>query len=347
MLPASVKSQIHEGIESFSHGISILELGHRSSAFERMAHETEMCLRTLLNIPEEFAVLFMHGGGRGQFNAIPLNLLKENQSADYLITGHWSKQAAIEAKRFGRIRYVTTCPDKFTSIKSIPLAESWNVNPEASYFHYVDNETIEGIEFEKPPQVESPLISDMTSNLLTKPIDWTRYHAVYAATQKNLGIAGMTIVIVRRALLDYCHDKTPTILNYALINETRSLANTPPVFCWYVTYLVLKWALEQGGVSMLNRQAHAHSKMFYQFLDESHLFYNDIDKTCRSRLNIPFHLNKPELTSRLIQALEQEGLNSLKGHKVLGGLRASFYIGMPVLGVKTLIEFLKDFERKY
>jgi phosphoserine aminotransferase len=343
MLPDVVLERLQLGIQDFYQGMSILEMSHRSKPFEAIAAQSELDLRALLAIPDNFAVLFMHGGGRGQFSAVPLNLMGTAKHADYILTGLWSREAAREASRYADVNIVADAKAKDNLM--IPEQSEWNLNPESAYFYYTDNETIEGIEFSEPPDVSVPLVSDMTSNLLTRPIEWSRYGCVFAATQKNVGIAGLTIAIVRKDLLNQFKNETPSILNYSLMTEGKSLCNTPSVFSWYVTSLMLTWFREQGGVLPFQKKCADNSKKIYDLIDASDFYQNGIDVRFRSRINVPFTISDPSLEQKLLNDAEKNNIWFINGHKTAGGFRASLYAGMPTRGVDTLVDFLRHFER--
>ncbi|MFO1257219.1 MAG: 3-phosphoserine/phosphohydroxythreonine transaminase [Gammaproteobacteria bacterium] len=343
MLPDVVLERLQAGIKDFYHGMSILEISHRSEPFEALAAQAEIDLREVLKIPDSFEVLFMHGGGRGQFSAVPLNLLGDKNQADYIVTGLWSKEAAKEAKRYTEVNIVADAAS--TGYQAIPHSSEWLLNPESAYLYYADNETVQGIEFPSPPVVSVPLVSDMTSNLLTRRLDWSRFGCVFAATQKNLGIAGLTVAIVRRDLLNQDRPETPAILNYSVMAESRSLYNTPPVFSWYVTSLMLSWLKEIGGIETLQVRCEANAKKLYDLIDASDFYQNSVDKAFRSRINIPFQVADLDLEQKLLSEAEKNNIWFIKGHKNVGGFRISLYAGMPAAGVDALIAFLKAFER--
>jgi phosphoserine aminotransferase len=280
----------------------------------------------------------MQGGARSQFSAIPLNLLGENKEsriAHYLVTGHWSKLAMLEAKKYGPVH--TFCD----------FNESANLLPNAAYLHCTDNETIDGVELPTLPVSTVPLVIDASSSIMSKPIDFKDVGLVYAATQKNLGISGLTIVIVREDLIGKAHPLTPSLLDYRVMAESDSMANTPPVFCWYITGLVLKWIKAQGGVLAIEKQVHEKAKLMYDLIDSTNYYRNKVDPLFRSKINITFNLPTPELEQTFLKEAEKLGLFYLKGHKVLGGIRASLYNAMPLEGVKALVAFMKQFMQDY
>lgn len=377
-LPLAVLERIKADIPDWHDGMSVMELSHRSPVMMELTQSIENQLRSLLAIPDHFAVLFMQGGARTQFSAIPLNLLGKNAIANYLVTGMWSKLAYDEATKYGQIQLVATGePQHFTRI---PDPKTWKVADNAAYFHYTDNETIHGVEFSYFPDIDhmphippvstvphlppvSPmlhvphvssvpyrqeqlLISDMTSSILTKAIDFSRFGLIYASAQKNLGISGITVVIVRKDLLAQAPNPvTPSMLRYDLFEQSHSLGNTPSIFCWYVLGLVLDWVQAQGGLPTFIEACRKKSELLYQIIDQSNLYHNPVNLPDRSRTNIPFTLNKPELESVFLEEASQIGLKQLKGHKAVGGIRASLYNAMPLAGVEKLAQFMQDFEK--
>lgn len=346
-LPQAVLAKIKADIPEWYEGMSVMEISHRLPVFMELTQTIEKNIRQLLAVPDDFSVLFMQGGARTQFAAIPLNLLAQNPKANYLITGMWSQLARREAEKFGDIHVVATNED--SNADSIPDRASWDILEEAAYFHYADNETIHGIEFHDLPDVPNALlISDMTSNILTKPLDFSRLGLIYASAQKNLGIAGITLVIVRNSLLEQApFPYTPSTLDYRLFAQSQSLYNTPPVFCWYVLGLMLEWMLQQGGMAHFSDLSQQKSSRLYQCIDNSNLYTSRVPTNNRSRINVPFQFTNPDLMPTFLEAAAQNGLVQLKGHKAVGGLRASLYNAMPLAGVDALIEFMLDFEKKH
>lgn len=345
-LPPSVLAQIRDDIPDWYEGMSIMEISHRLPVVVTLTEQIEAKLRSLLAIPEEFAVLFMHGGARTQFSAVPMNLLAGAKTADYLVTGHWSRLALTDARPYCAAHCIATSePEHFTVI---PERTAWVVQADAPYLHYTDNETIQGVEFPEFPEVEGKwLVSDMTSNILSKPIDFSRFGLIYASAQKNLGIAGITVVIVRKSLLGKAHSFTPPTLNYSLLEESHSMLNTPPVFSWYVLGLMLEWTQKQGGIQAIAQLATAKAQQLYDYIDASDFYHNPVVKTARSRINIPFRLPSEALENTFLSEAEKIGLKQLKGHKVVGGCRASLYNAMPLAGVQTLVEFMRDFAKTH
>jgi len=326
-------------------GLSILEISHRSELFEEIVTDSETDLCKLLDIPTHYKILFLSGGARTQFAMAPMNLLGNNKHADYIDTGFWSQSAINEAKKYAAINLV--CSANTNHYTSIPEPKHWQLNPNAAYVHYTSNETIQGLEFQYIPAVATPLVSDMSSNLLTRPLDVSKFGLIYACAQKNLGAAGITVVIVREDLLDQALPNTPSTLNYAIQAKEHSLYNTPPVFNWYVLSLTLKWLKKLGGLKIIEKLNQEKANSLYHFIDQSEFYINPVNTKDRSRMNVIFTLQKPELTETFLQESEEAGLYGLKGHPRLGGLRASIYNAMPQQGVETLLSFMSDFERKY
>jgi len=341
MLPAPVLATIKTDLAQTSAGNTFLELSHRSPQVIEMAEQAEADLRSLLNIPESFAILCLQGGARQQFGVLPLNLFYQESVVDYLVSGYWSAMAATAAAKAVTTQIVfDTAQQSVTQL----MDTAWQYHPQARFLHYTDNETIEGVELPKLTVPNKLLVADMTSSLLTKPIDWPAYAAIYAGTQKNLGIAGLTLVILRKNLIGPGHPLLPDTLNYQIQAQAQSMYNTPPVFNWYVMGLVLKWAKQQGGIRVLAQAAKARAKLVYQCIDNSALYHNALPLPLRSRLNIPFTLTKPKLESLFLQQAQQNGLISLRGHPKVGGIRASLYNAMPYAGAVALVDFMQDFE---
>jgi phosphoserine aminotransferase len=352
MLPQSVLKQIQNELLDWKQGMSVMEFGHRTKEIEALFLSLEQNLRSLLAIPSEFAVLFMHGGARAQFSAIPLNLLAESDTANYITTGHWSNQAALEAKKFANIHIGLDITQSANGFIPAP-ADNWVLNPAAIYTHYTDNETIEGIEFLTTPNLpleanHPNLIADITSSILSKPLDWSKLGAVYASAQKNLGIAGMCVLIIRQSWLNKNNRPIPAILDFCLMAETKSMYNTPPVFACYVALLITEWVKAQGGVQAMQALCEERARLLYDYIDNSNFYINSITSSSRSRINIPFNIknNPAELEPELLALATQLGFKQLQGHRVKGGFRASMYNAMPLEGVQALVNLLKQFEQK-
>lgn len=343
MLPLEVMAQIQEHFQGHIGEISVLEKSHRSQEVMALKEQIEKDLRDLLAIPEDFALLLMHGGARAQFAALPLNLVHNHQTADYVVTGHWSQLAAQEA---GKVTPVRVHP--IDAAQCDQGLETFEAAPNCAYIHYTDNETIDGIEFHRAlPETEALWVCDATSSLLSKPIDFSKMACVYASAQKNLGISGVTLVIIRKSLLPLSSSRVPSALNYALNEEKNSMVNTPCVFAWYVMSLILDWIKGQGGLAQMIENARNRSQMLYQALDESPLFVNTVPTHWRSRMNIPFDIKQPDVLEDFLACAQARNLVALKGHRAKGGVRASLYNAMPIEGVKELVACLKAFESRY
>jgi phosphoserine aminotransferase len=347
MLPTEVLEQAQSELLNWKDtGMSVMELSHRSPEFINLAEEIEQDFRELLSIPKHYKVLFLSGGAQVQFAMIPMNLLGKKRTMNYLCTGHWSALAINEAKIYGEV--LVSANSEKNAYRVIPPVEEWKIDPEAAYLHYVDNETIHGAEFPYVPDIKDdlPIISDMSSNILTRPIDVSKFGLIYACAQKNLGPSGISIVIVREDLLGFAHPLTPTVFNYQVQAKMGSMRNTPPTFPWYMIGLNLKWVKKEGGLLEMQKRAERKSKKLYEFIDQSELYQNFVDPSCRSRINVTFHLNDTHLDALFLEKAKKAGLTSLKGHKVLGGMRASLYNAMPEEGVDALLAFMKYFEKE-
>ncbi|AWL12041.1 Phosphoserine transaminase [Saliniradius amylolyticus] len=347
MLPEPVMQQAQsEFLDWRGHGCSVMELSHRSKDFVALAEKAEADLRELLQVPDNYKVLFTHGGGRGQFAAVPQNLSHANDKADYLVTGSWSKAAVKEGERFLHPSVVAE-QSEHEGLKGIPDSARWQLDPAAAFFHYCDNETVDGIELDFVPDTGSvPLVADMSSNILSRPVDVSRFGVIYAGAQKNIGPSGLSVVIVREDLLDKARQDVPSILHYQTLAEHGSMFNTPPTYAWYLAGLVFEWLKEQGGVETMEKLSQKKSALLYQAIDGSDFYVNRIVPRYRSRMNIPFQLAKPELDNAFLSQAEAAGLKALKGHRSVGGMRASIYNAMPLEGVQALVDFMQDFEKR-
>lgn len=344
-IPDPVLDQIEAEHFNFYAGMSVMEISHRSKPFMAMIETCEQNLRQLMDIPDEYAVLFMQGGATGQFAAIPLNLMGKNPVADYVETGVWSEKAVKEAKAYGDAQNIVCTAD--TGYTTIPDFSTWKCRSNASYLHYTPNETVNGVEFHWTPKVDVPLVADMSSCILSRRINVRDFGLIYAGAQKNMGPAGITLVIVRKDLIGYALPQTPSVFNYANFIDCQSLYNTPPTFAWYVCSLMFKWLLAQGGVDAIEKLNDQKAAMLYEAIDQSDFYSNPVDVACRSRLNVPFLLADPALDKTFIAESEAAGLQQLAGHRSVGGMRASIYNAMPLAGVEALISFMKDFEKRH
>lgn len=327
-------------------GMSVMEISHRSDLFVALAEKVERDIRNLANVPDNYKVLFVHGGARHQFSMIPQNLisLKPAHISAQLITGHWSKMAAKEMGLFGKVSVVADGAD--LNYMSVPDVSTWQNNADASFMHYCDNETLTGLEFKVAPDSGSiPLVADMSSNIFSKPIDVSKYGLIYACGQKNLGLSGITLVIVREDLLGSALDKTPMMLDYKRMSDKKSMLNTPPTFAWYALGLIVEWIEQQGGLLELDKLNTQKSQYLYDFIDRSSFYQNNVDAAYRSRMNVTFSLKDPEMDASFLALALKENLHFLKGHRAVGGMRASLYNAMSFEGVKTLVAFMTEFER--
>lgn len=345
MLPEEVMRQAQaEFLDWNGTGMSIMELGHRGHEFQKIADQAEQDLRDLMSIPKNYHVFFVPGGASAQFAMIPLNLLGAKNKADYIDTGVWSKKAIEEAMRYGSIN-VAAKTEYENGLAYIPSQDQWNLTSDASYLHYTPNETIEGIEFNWIPKIgETTLVADMSSMILSRPVDVTQFGLIYAGAQKNMGQAGITVVIVRDDLIHEPAPRTPTLYSYKVHAEHHSFYNTPPTYSWYITGLVLAWMKRHGGVKAFYEINKRKAKKLYDFIDQNNDFY--INKTradCRSLMNIVFNFRDPSLENSFVTEADQAGLTNLRGHRVIGGMRASIYNAMPEAGVDALIQFMDDF----
>jgi phosphoserine aminotransferase len=326
-------------------GMSVMEMSHRGKEFMSIAEKAEADLREVMAIPENYKVLFLQGGASSQFAMVPLNLMGSSGKADYFRTGSWSKKAIAEAKRYGDVSVVvdTEKDGKFTSV---PAADSLNLNADAAYVHYTPNETIEGVEFPYIPDTgDVPLVADMSSNILSRPVDVSRFGIIYAGAQKNIGPAGLTVVIVREDLMGNAKDGTPTMFDYATQAKADSMYNTPPTYAWYLAGLVFDWIKQMGGLAAMAEINERKAKKLYDAIDASNFYNNPVDMECRSWMNVPFTLANADLDSDFLAGAKAAGLVTLKGHRSVGGMRASIYNAMPEAGVDALIDFMADFEK--
>lgn len=345
-LPLEVLEQVRdELIDWRSSGASVMEISHRSKPFIAVAQQAEAELRELLGVPSNYKVLFLQGGATGQFSAIPLNLAAESATVDYVNTGSWSKKALGEAKRYCKVNVVADGAD--SGYNAIPPLAGWKRSQNAAYLHYTPNETIGGVEFHLVPDVgQVPLVADMSSTLLSRPIDVARFGLIYAGAQKNIGPSGITVVIVRDDLLGRARSGTPLVFDYKAMADESSMLNTPPTFGWYVAGLVFRWLKERGGLEAMAETNRAKAQRLYTAIDQSGFYRNPVAQGCRSWMNVPFTLARPELDQQFLAEAHQAGMMALAGHRSVGGMRASLYNAMPLAGVNTLIEFMQEFQRR-
>jgi len=326
-------------------GMSVMEVSHRGSAFIEFAAKSEKNLRALLGVPANYKVLFLQGGATLQFAAVPLNLAPPGSVVDYVVTGNWSEKAVGEAKRYAEVNIVAdSSATKFTTI---PEPRTWKLSKNAAYLHYVANETVFGVEFHDVPSVsDAPLVSDMSSTLLSRPIDVSRYGVIYAGAQKNIGPAGLVIVIVREDLMGRARRETPGAIDFKTMAAADSMWNTPPTLSWYFAGLLFDWLAEQGGLAAMAEVNRRKATKLYAAIDGSGFYKNPVEKSARSWMNVPFTLADPKLDEVFLKESKAAGLTNLKGHRVVGGMRASIYNAMPEAGVDALIAFMKDFEKR-
>ena len=346
-LPLEVLEQARDELVDWrGAGMSVMEVSHRSKAFLAVAEQAEADLRELLAVPAGYAVLFLQGGATGQFSAVPLNLAGADATADYLSTGQWSRKAIAEAKRFLAVNVVAD--EKASSYTTVPAAARLAFTAGAAYVHYTPNETIGGVEFPYVPETgDIPLVADMSSTILSRPVDVASFGLIYAGAQKNIGPSGITVVIVRDDLVGKARASTPVVFDYQAMVEAGSMLNTPPTFGWYIAGLVFQWLKRQGGLAAMEERNRAKASRLYGAIDASSFYANPVDPGCRSWMNVPFTIAKPELEKTFVSEAAAEGLANLEGHRSVGGMRASIYNAMPMDGVQALISFMGEFERRY
>jgi phosphoserine aminotransferase len=326
-------------------GMSVMEVSHRGKAFIECAARAEADLRELLGIPDHYKVLFLQGGATLQFSAVPCNLAAPGATADYVLTGSWGKKAADEARRYVQVNIAADAAD--TRYTAVPDPSSWRVASDAAYLHFTPNETIGGVEFHDVPEVsDAPLVADMSSTILSRPIEVSRYGVIYAGAQKNIGPAGLAVIIVRDDLLDRARPQTPSIAHYRTMADSDSMANTPPTFALYLAGLVFQWLKRLGGLTAMAEVNRRKSDKLYRAIDASAFYRNPVRPDCRSWMNVPFTLADPALDESFLNEAKARGLANLKGHRSVGGMRASVYNAMPEAGVDALIDFMADFEHR-
>ncbi len=346
-LPAEVLEQVRaELMDLHGTGISVMEMSHRDKGFLSIAQQAEADLRELMNIPPAYKILFLQGGAQGQFSAVPLNLLGDKSKADYVNTGHWSKRAIAEGGRYCKVNIAAS--SEASGFTTVPPQAQWALSPDAAYVHYTPNETIGGVEFPWIAETgDVPLVADMSSTILSRPVDVTHFGVIYAGAQKNIGPAGLTVVIVREDLLDRARSEVPSVLSYKLQAEQGSMFNTPPTFAWYVAGLVLDWIKRQGGLAAMGEINKRKADKLYACIDGSGGFYRSpVDPVCRSWMNVPFTMADGSLDGSFLEEAAGVGLVQLKGHRSVGGMRASIYNAMPEEGVDTLAQFMQQFSQK-
>ena len=345
VLPEPVLRQAaEEMLDWHGSGMSVMEMSHRGQEFMSIASEAQVLLRELLAVPPDWHVLFMQGGAIAANAIVPMNLLRGRRSIDFVETGVWSRKSLEEARRYAEVRVAASSADG--GFTSIPPREAWQLDPNAAYVHICSNETIGGVQYHFVPDVgDVPLVADVSSDILSRPLDITRFGLVYGGAQKNIGPAGLTIVIVRRDLLGQALPVTPTAFDFSVVAEADSMYNTPPTYAIYIAGLVFRWIRAEGGVQAMARRNETKARMLYGFLDGSGLFRCPVAPECRSLMNVPFKLADERLDAEFLRGADERGLVQLKGHRTVGGMRASIYNAMPMAGVEALVSFMREFER--
>jgi phosphoserine aminotransferase len=327
-------------------GMSVMEMSHRGKEFIGIAKKTEADLRQLMAIPDNYRVLFLQGGAMAENALIPMNLLGDKTGADYVNTGEWSKKSIKEAKKYCKVNVAASAEDR--DFTYVPPQSAWKLDPNAAYVHICTNETIGGVEYHWVPDTgDVPLVADMSSHILSRVVDVSQYGVIYGGAQKNIGPAGVTLVIVREDLLGRALAITPSAFDWKLQAENDSMLNTPPTYGIYIAGLVFEWLLEQGGLAAMEQKNIAKAKLLYDYLDQTAFYSNPVAMGDRSRMNIPFRLADSSLDEAFLQGAEKRGMVQLKGHRSVGGMRASIYNAMPIEGVQRLVEYMKEFERSH
>ncbi|MCZ6643201.1 MAG: 3-phosphoserine/phosphohydroxythreonine transaminase, partial [Gammaproteobacteria bacterium] len=348
-IPTEVLEQARDEMLDYQgSGMSIMEVSHRSRPFIAIAEEAEANLRELLNVPEQYEVLFLQGGATLQFAMVPMNLLREKTSADYVNTGSWSTKAIKEARKFCDVNVVANAEeDRFDRI---PGTDTWSLDPNAAYLHICSNETIGGVQFQNFPENFSetsvPLVADMSSDILSRPVDVTRFGVIYAGAQKNIGPAGLTVVIIHRDLIGHARKGTPSMLDYAVHADAGSMSNTPPTYTWYLAALVFRWLISIGGLEAMEARNRRKADKLYSAIEQSNFYHCPVVNDARSMMNVPFTLPNPDMDAPFLAAAEARGLFNLKGHRSVGGMRASLYNAVPEAAVDALIELMQEFEHE-
>ena len=345
VLPKEVLAQARdEMLDWHGSGMSVMEMSHRGREFGVILGEAEADLRELMAIPANYKVLFLQGGAHSQFSMIPLNLLRGKPSADYLDSGLWSKKAIDEAARYCKVNVVASSKDR--NYTYAPPQDQWKPDPEAAYVHYTSNETIGGVEiFWTPATGDVPLVADMSSHILSRPIDVSKFGVIYAGAQKNIGPAGLTLVIIREDLIGHAAPGTPTMFDYKIHADNDSMYNTPPTYAIYIAGLVFKWLKARGGLAAMEQVNIRKAGLLYDYLDSSDFYEAPVARDNRSRMNVPFRIRDATLDGAFLEQAGKHGLLQLKGHKLVGGMRASIYNAMPIEGVQALVDFMRDFAK--
>ncbi len=346
-LPEEVLAQAAaEMLDWHGSGQSVMEMSHRGKEYMSIHEQAERDLRTLMGIPSNYKVLFLQGGATMQFAMIPVNLMRGKAGADYVNTGEWSKKAIKEAKLFGAVNVVASSEDR--SFTYVPPQAQWKRAADAAYLHYCANETIGGVEFGWIPESgDVPLVADVSSNFLSRPLDVSKFGLLYGGAQKNIGPAGLTIVVVREDLLGHAPKSTPTMLDYKAQADNDSMLNTPPTWAIYIAGLVFQWIARQGGLAAIERRNVEKASLLYDYLDSTQFYRNPVDRADRSRMNVPFTLRDDALDEPFLKGAKERNLLQLKGHRSVGGMRASIYNAMPIEGVRALVDYLREFEKSH
>jgi len=346
-LPEPVLRQAaDEMLDWHGSGMSVMEMSHRGKEFIAIAADAEARLRRLLAVPASYKVLFMQGGAIAENAIVPMNLLRGKAKADYVDTGEWSKKSIKEARKYCSVNVAASAAD--TKYTTIPARETWKLDPDAAYVHICGNETIGGVQYHHTPDVGSvPLVADMSSEILSRPIDVARYGLVYAGAQKNMGPSGLTVVIVRDDLIGQPHPLLPSAFDYKTVADADSMYNTPPTYAIYIAGLVCAWLEAQGGLAAIERHNRAKAALLYDYLDTTQFYRAPVARDCRSLMNVPFKLADEALDAEFLKGAEARGMVQLKGHRSVGGMRASIYNAMPVEGVRTLVAYMKEFEARH
>lgn len=348
MLPAAVMRKAQQELLDWQgRGISVMEVSHRSAEYIAMTQEAEANLRELMAIPDDYAVLFMHGGGRNHFSSVPLNIAAADATVDYVNTGSWSKIAFDEAKKYvGHVNLAAETEQTPQGL-AIPEVKDWQLSPGAAYLHYCPNETVDGIALHEIPEVEAPLVADMSSVILAEPLNVSKFGVIYAGAQKNIGPSGFSVVIIRKNLLETQQSRVCTVMNYQVQAAEHSMYNTPNTWAWYLSGEVFKWLQGEGGVAAMGELNHAKACLLYECIDNNPFYRNQVHPRNRSIMNVPFQLAKPELDDEFLSQAASEGLIALKGHRFVGGMRASMYNAMPLAGTQALVDFMTRFAQQY
>lgn len=347
MLPAEVLQEAQRDLLNWAQtGASVMEISHRTPAFDEFAQQATADLRQLLAIPANYRILFAQGGARAQFAAVPLNILGEHSQADYFDSGYWSHYAGVEAEKFCQVNYHNILTEIEGKKAVLPMTQ-WKAHPETAYLYYCPNETLDGLAiFETPQFDDQVVVADLSSSILSQPIDISRYGIIFAGAQKNIGPSGITVIIVREDLLGYAQKGVPSVLDYHLLDQWHSMYNTPPTFAWYLSGLVFKWLLKQGGVAAIEQTNREKASRLYRYIDQSGFYKNHIASANRSLMNISFTTANEALDKQFITQAKQADIIGIKGHRLTGGMRASIYNAMDLQGINYLIDFMKDFERQ-